>query len=116
MQGWHNYIILKDLLGDGIFTVDGQKWREQRKVFSHEFSARALRDVSSIIFRENAVKLANLVSEAVASNQPMDIQVNSYTLFSIIGFGRTSSDCDYAGPFHEINPRLHIQSCIWVRS
>ncbi|CAA0813590.1 cytochrome P450- family 704- subfamily A-polypeptide 2 [Striga hermonthica] len=73
-KGWHNYGILKDLLGDGIFAVDGERWREQRKVSSLEFSARALRDVSSTIFKENAVKLAKIVSEAVASNQPMDIQ------------------------------------------
>lgn len=78
MQGWHNHSILKDLLGDGIFTVDGEKWREQRKVSSHEFSARALREVSITIFRENAVKLANVVSEAVVSDQPMDIQVKIY--------------------------------------
>ncbi|KAI3449144.1 hypothetical protein Pfo_005809 [Paulownia fortunei] len=73
-KGWYNYSILKDLLGDGIFAVDGDKWREQRKVSSLEFSARALRDVSSIVFRENAIKLANIVSEAVISYQPMDIQ------------------------------------------
>lgn len=78
MQGWHNHSILKDLLGDGIFTVDGEKWREQRRVSSHEFSARALREVSITIFRENAVKLASVVSEAVVSDQPMDIQVKIY--------------------------------------
>ncbi|KAH6812138.1 cytochrome P450 [Perilla frutescens var. hirtella] len=73
-KGWLNNSILQDLLGDGIFTVDGEKWREQRKVSSHEFSARALRDVSSRVFRENAAKLANVVSEAVVSDQPMDMQ------------------------------------------
>ncbi|KAG8363380.1 hypothetical protein BUALT_Bualt19G0016300 [Buddleja alternifolia] len=73
-KGWHNHNLLKDLLGDGIFAVDGEKWREQRKVSSHEFSARALRDISSVIFKENAVKLANVVSEAVVHRIPMDIQ------------------------------------------
>ncbi|GFP86014.1 cytochrome p450 704c1 [Phtheirospermum japonicum] len=73
-KGWYNYSLIKDLLGDGIFAVDGEKWREQRKVSSLEFSARALRDVSSIIFRENAVKLANIVSEAAFAHRPMDIQ------------------------------------------
>lgn len=78
VQGWYNYSILNDLLGDGIFVVDGEKWREQRKVSSLEFSARALRDVSSRVFRENAVKLAGVVYEAVVSDQPMDIQVKIY--------------------------------------
>lgn len=76
MQGWYNYIILKDLLGDGIFTVDGDKWRQQRKISSHEFSTKVLRDFSSLIFRKNAAKLANMVSEAATSNQIIEIQVS----------------------------------------
>lgn len=79
MQGWHNHSILKDLLGDGIFTVDGEKWRDQRKVSSHEFSARALRDVSALVFKENAVKLANVLSESADSDLPIDIQVSILT-------------------------------------
>ncbi|KAL8541286.1 hypothetical protein ACS0TY_002509 [Phlomoides rotata] len=73
-KGWYNYSILRGLLGDGIFTVDGEKWREQRKVSSHEFSTRVLRDFSSVVFRKNVVKLANIVSEAANSTKPMDIQ------------------------------------------
>jgi hypothetical protein len=76
MQGWYNYIILKDLLGDGIFTVDGDKWRQQRKISSHEFSTKVLRDSSSLIFRKHAAKLANMVSEAATSNQIIEIQVS----------------------------------------
>ncbi|KAL0339376.1 UNVERIFIED_CONTAM: cytochrome [Sesamum angustifolium] len=53
-KGWYNYSILKDLLGDGIFTVDGEKWREQRKVSSYESLDK--------------------VSEAAISNKPIDVQ------------------------------------------
>nr|TKW06081.1 hypothetical protein SEVIR_7G218250v2 [Setaria viridis] len=42
--------LAEDLLGDGIFNVDGAKWRHQRKVASHEFSTRVLRDYSSAVF------------------------------------------------------------------
>jgi cytochrome P450 len=75
VQGDHNYDNLSGLLGDGIFTVDGHKWRQQRKVSSYEFSTKVLRDFSSVIFRKNVAKLANIVSEAAKSNQSMDIQV-----------------------------------------
>lgn len=75
-QGGHNYNNLRDLLGDGIFTVDGDNWRQQRKVSSYEFSTRMLRDFSSVVFRNNAVKLAVIVSEAATSNKSMDIQVS----------------------------------------
>lgn len=73
-KGWHNYSILNDLLGEGIFTVDGEKWKEQRKVSSYEFSTRILRDFSSVVFKKNVVKLANIVSEAAIRNEAMDIQ------------------------------------------
>jgi len=77
LQGDHNYNNLNDLLGDGIFAVDGEKWRNQRKVSSYEFSTRVLRDFSSTIFRENAVKLANLIAKAADSKQIIDIQVSA---------------------------------------
>ncbi|XP_011034662.1 PREDICTED: cytochrome P450 704C1-like [Populus euphratica] len=73
-KGDHNYDNLSGLLGDGIFTVDGDKWRQQRKVSSYEFSTKVLRDFSSVVFRKNVAKLANIVSEAAKANQSMDIQ------------------------------------------
>ncbi|PON56767.1 Cytochrome P450, E-class, group IV [Trema orientale] len=73
-KGSYNYNILKDLLGDGIFAVDGEKWRQQRKVSSHEFSTKVLRDFSCGIFRKNAAKLAKILSEVATTNQTVDIQ------------------------------------------
>ncbi|KAL2233977.1 UNVERIFIED_CONTAM: cytochrome [Sesamum indicum] len=73
-KGPYNCSILGDLFGEGIFAIDGHKWREQRKVSSLEFSTRVLRDYSSIVFRKNAVRLAKILSGAATSNQPVDIQ------------------------------------------
>nr|KAJ0217237.1 hypothetical protein LSAT_V11C300154600 [Lactuca sativa] len=75
IKGTYNHTILKDLLGNGIFTVDGDKWREQRKVKSHNFSTKALREVNTLIFRENAVELAHTLSEAATNNQILDMSV-----------------------------------------
>lgn len=90
-KGDHNYNNLNDLLGDGIFAVDGEKWRNQRKVSSYEFSTRMLRNFSNTIFRENAVKLANVIANAAHANQIIDIQdlFMKSTLDSIfkVGFG-----------------------------
>ncbi|KAK9101704.1 hypothetical protein Sjap_018958 [Stephania japonica] len=90
-KGWYNYTILGDLLGDGIFTVDGEKWRHQRKVSSYEFSTKVLRDFSSSVFRRNAVRLAGIISSAATSKSSMDIQdlLMKSTLDSIfkVGFG-----------------------------
>ncbi|XP_024958765.1 cytochrome P450 704C1-like [Cynara cardunculus var. scolymus] len=72
-KGMYTHNILKDLLGDGIFTVDGDKWRQQRKVSSYEFSTKVLRDFSSVIFRKNAVKLARMLSKAADNGQILNI-------------------------------------------
>ncbi|KAL2942303.1 Cytochrome P450 94A2 [Bienertia sinuspersici] len=37
--------ILGDLLGDGIFNVDGEMWKFQRQVASHEFNTKSLRNL-----------------------------------------------------------------------
>ncbi|XP_004229915.3 cytochrome P450 704C1-like [Solanum lycopersicum] len=86
-KGWYNYSILKDLLGNGIFAVDGDKWREQRKLLSHEFSTRVSRDFSSVVFRKNVAKLAQILSESANSNKAVDIQdlFMQSSLDSIIG-------------------------------
>ncbi|RYR70991.1 hypothetical protein Ahy_A02g005300 isoform C [Arachis hypogaea] len=73
-KGMYNYQNLRDFLGDGIFTVDGEKWREQRKISSHEFSTKMLRDFSIFVFRKNAAKVADVVSEAATSNKTLEIQ------------------------------------------
>ncbi|KAF8380394.1 hypothetical protein HHK36_027879 [Tetracentron sinense] len=90
-KGQYNYDIMKDLFGDGIFAVDGDKWRHQRKLASYEFSTKVLRDFSTAVFRANAAKLVANVSEAVAANKMMDLQdvLMKSTLDSIfkVGFG-----------------------------
>ncbi|XP_021825693.1 cytochrome P450 704C1-like isoform X2 [Prunus avium] len=56
-KGEYNQAILADIFGQGIFIVDGEKWKQQRKLASFEFSTRVLRDVSCSVFRRNAAKL-----------------------------------------------------------
>ncbi|KAJ4759429.1 Cytochrome P450 704C1 [Rhynchospora pubera] len=73
-KGNFNYEVMSDFLGDGIFAVDGEKWRQQRKVASYEFSTKVLRDYSSLTFKNSAIRLTMIISELVSSNQVMDIQ------------------------------------------
>lgn len=74
MQGAFNYENMTDLFGDGIFAVDGDKWKQQRKIASYDFSTRALRDFSGAVFKRNAAKLAGIVAATAASGQPMEFQ------------------------------------------
>ncbi|EXC20878.1 Cytochrome P450 704C1 [Morus notabilis] len=73
-KGWFHYSVLSDLLGDGFFTVDGEKWKRQRKMASYQFSSKRLRDFSTSVFKTNSVRLARIVSEAAISNQVVDME------------------------------------------
>jgi cytochrome P450 len=91
-KGVMTHDVLEDLLGDGIFNVDGAKWRHQRKVASHEFSTRVLRGYSSGVFRDTAAELAGIVAVAAGAGERRldvaDLLMRS-TLDSIfkVGFG-----------------------------
>uniref|UniRef100_J3N498 Cytochrome P450 n=1 Tax=Oryza brachyantha TaxID=4533 RepID=J3N498_ORYBR len=100
-KGPFNYGNARDLFGDGIFAVDGDKWRQQRKIASYDFSTRALRDFSCAVFRRNAAKLAGVVSSHAASSQSTDFQVllMRATMDSIftIAFGKDLNTLDGSG-------------------
>lgn len=65
-----------DFFGDGIFAVDDEKWRHQRKLASFEFSTKVLRNNSSVVFRSTAARLAKIISNAARSNEMIEIQVS----------------------------------------
>ncbi|CAN1236629.1 Cytochrome P450 704C1 [Linum grandiflorum] len=90
-KGEYNQQVVTELLGEGIFAVDGEKWKQQRKLASFEFSTRVLRDFSCSVFRKNARKLVGVVSELAAGGTVFDVQdiMMRCTLDSIfkVGFG-----------------------------
>ncbi|CAI0387698.1 unnamed protein product [Linum tenue] len=91
LQGEYNLGIMNDLFGDGIFATDGDKWRHQRKLASHEFSTKFLRDFSTNVFRVNAAKLVSKITVATAAMETIDMQdmLMKSTLDSMfkVGFG-----------------------------
>ncbi|TYG41693.1 hypothetical protein ES288_D12G196000v1 [Gossypium darwinii] len=79
------------LLGDGIFNVDGELWKKQRKTASFEFASKNLRDFSTVVFREYSLQLHSILTQACFHNQEVDMQdlLMRMTLDSIckVGFG-----------------------------
>lgn len=66
---------MSDLLGDGFFTVDGEKWKTQRKIASYQFSTKNLKDFSTSVFKTKAVKLSQIVSEAETAGTVLNMAV-----------------------------------------
>ncbi|KAL2892371.1 hypothetical protein RDABS01_008280 [Bienertia sinuspersici] len=90
-KGEYDRDILSDLFGEGIFAVNGDKWRQQRKLASLEFTTRVLRDFSCAVFRRSAAKLVRIISQISKEDNIFDIHdmLMRYTLDSIfkVGFG-----------------------------
>ncbi|PRQ59927.1 putative abieta-7,13-dien-18-ol hydroxylase [Rosa chinensis] len=73
-KGEYVHSLISDVVGDGIFSVDGEKWRHQRKTSSSHFSTKILREFSSEIFKTNAVKLAGIIHEAATRDESIEMQ------------------------------------------
>ncbi|KAJ8536573.1 hypothetical protein K7X08_034974 [Anisodus acutangulus] len=67
--------ILGDFLGRGIFNVDGELWNTQRKLASHEFSTKSLREfVVKTLEEVVETRLIPLLNQAAKSNKVLDLQ------------------------------------------
>uniref|UniRef100_A0A5B7BF79 Cytochrome P450 94A2-like n=1 Tax=Davidia involucrata TaxID=16924 RepID=A0A5B7BF79_DAVIN len=66
---------LSDFLGDGIFNADGQNWKFQRQVSSHEFNTKSLRKfVETVVDTEISDRLLPILSAAAANKTVLDFQ------------------------------------------
>lgn len=77
-QGPEFHGLFAELLGNGIFNVDGEAWRLQRKVASHEFSTKSLKELMLSTFtRKVNGALLPLVGELAEKGTPFDLQVGA---------------------------------------
>ncbi|ESQ45697.1 hypothetical protein EUTSA_v10011125mg [Eutrema salsugineum] len=67
--------LLGDLLGNGIFNVDGHSWSSQRKLASHEFSTRSLRSFAFEVLKDEVEnRLVPVLSDAADVGMTLDLQ------------------------------------------
>ncbi|KAI3837788.1 hypothetical protein MKX03_017179 [Papaver bracteatum] len=65
---------MEELLGDGIFNSDGEIWRQHRKTTGLEFASRNLRNFGTIVFKDYALILSDILHQASIHNKEIDIQ------------------------------------------
>lgn len=77
--------IFRSLLGVGIFNVDHDAWRSQRKVASHMFSSRKLNDYMLSTFKDHSKSVIAILDKLADSGKSIDLQdlFSRYTLDSI---------------------------------
>ncbi|KAH7854471.1 hypothetical protein Vadar_014168 [Vaccinium darrowii] len=64
-----------DLLGDGIFNTNGESWKFQRQIASHEFNTKSLRKfIEHVVDTELNSRLIPILSAAAADKTVLDFQ------------------------------------------
>lgn len=110
---FHNYVKgsfaydkQQEFLGDGIFSVDGEQWKQQRKIASYEFASKALKDFCEISFREIAMRLADFLVQEAQERRTVDMQDLMLRLtfdsYSKIGFGLEMSTLQKNPPAEQL--------------
>ncbi|XP_057439335.1 cytochrome P450 94A1-like [Lotus japonicus] len=66
---------LSDFLGSGIFNTDGENWKFQRQVASHEFNTKSLRNfVEHVVDAELSNRLVPILAGAAENKTTLDFQ------------------------------------------
>ncbi|XP_014494957.1 cytochrome P450 94A1-like [Vigna radiata var. radiata] len=74
-KGYSVISTLSDFLGAGIFNADGNTWKFQRQVASHEFNTKSLRKfVEQVVDAELSHHLIPIMSSAAQQDQTLDFQ------------------------------------------
>lgn len=115
-----------ELLGHGIFNVDGTQWLGQRKTASHMFSQKSFRNHMFSTFLKHSKHVASLLQGPAAQGETVDMfdMFNRFTLDSIgeIGFGcdlGTLENKDHPvlasfdGAQHTVMLRFTITALVW---
>ncbi|MCL7052268.1 hypothetical protein MKW94_020809 [Papaver nudicaule] len=67
--------ILSDFLGTGIFNIDGDGWKFQRQLSSHEFNTKSLRKfIEDVVKTEVSDRLLPMLSTTAEQNSVLDLQ------------------------------------------
>ncbi|KAI3863707.1 hypothetical protein MKW98_031299 [Papaver atlanticum] len=67
--------ILSDFLGNGIFNADGDSWKFQRQISSHEFNSTSLRKfIEEVVKIEIFHRLIPVLSVTAETNSELDLQ------------------------------------------
>ncbi|KAG0233648.1 hypothetical protein BGW42_007321 [Actinomortierella wolfii] len=83
-----------DLLGQGIFTSDGQQWRFHRKTASNIFTTRLYRDLVKGAFRSTAGELATVLEQKMKRGEYANLQKHFHAL-TLDAFGRLTFGLEF---------------------
>lgn len=98
---FHN--MMKDVLGSGIFTVDGDKWKHQRKIAARIFTVNTFKNIITGAIRDDLVLLDKILAEKAATGEMFNIQ-DLYFRFTLSSFVKIAFSQDTGSLSHPDTP------------
>ncbi|GLD91791.1 hypothetical protein PINS_up000324 [Pythium insidiosum] len=101
--------LARDFFGEGIFAVDDDKWRHQRKTASYLFSHQMMRDIMEQAVMEDAAQVCTILERAAQRGERVELKrlMDNYTtdVFTQIAFGERlgclRGEHDFDPVFHQ---------------
>ncbi|CAG8560489.1 3316_t:CDS:2, partial [Ambispora gerdemannii] len=84
-KGPYFYRLLSELFGSGIFNVDGQSWKVQRRITSQIFQGKNFRAIICREFGEHSKTVLGILSKAAETGESIDLQ-NLFFRFTFDAF------------------------------
>lgn len=111
-KGERSHLMLKELLGDGIFNSDGDHWRMQRKTASVLFNKKSLRIfVMETVQFEIIQRLIPMLDASVEKGSVLDLQ-DVLQRFAFDNICKVAFNVDPAALFEEEEKRHHDHTAI----
>ncbi|CAG8569578.1 11457_t:CDS:2, partial [Scutellospora calospora] len=66
--------LMYDIFGDGIFAVDGYKWKFQRRIISYLFQGKNFKDLICVSMAEKSKIVLNILRNCADNGKPIDLQ------------------------------------------
>ncbi|KAJ3213324.1 Protein kinase alk2 [Dinochytrium kinnereticum] len=92
-KGPHFINRCKDVLGHGIFNVDGERWKSQRKTAANIFNVKNFKEFVGVVFAEEMHHFANRLALAASTSQKVNLQ-DLFFRFTLDGFARIGFGAD----------------------
>ncbi|TMW58047.1 hypothetical protein Poli38472_013521 [Pythium oligandrum] len=110
--------LVKDLLGNGLISSDGERWYHQRKTAVKFFSAKSLRAFMMQSMKKNMQQMYVYLDQVMADNKSFDLQklLHQFTLQTFLEMG-LGVELDWIGAetSHPIEEAADIAPTLIVR-
>ncbi|KAF9929840.1 hypothetical protein FBU30_001153 [Linnemannia zychae] len=94
---------MSDLLGRGIFVVDGDEWKFHRKTASNIFTTKLYRSLVNGAFKSSAEDFSTVLERAIAANRPVDLQ-EKFLKLTLDAFGKLTFGLEFKALLSDSTP------------